>query len=531
VRRGETDLLATRLMDQSQPTILSGTENASEPFFSPDGQWIGFAAGGYLKKVSILGGAPATLCQAEVSRGASWGEDGSIVFSSALSGLARVPAEGGTPQALTKPANKGESTHRFPQILPGGKAVLFTGLVSNSRFDDANIEVLYLKTGETKVVQRGGYFGRYLPSGHLVFVHQGTLFAVPFDLSRYQSKGIPAPVVEEVAGNPNAGGGQLDFSRTGTLVYLAGKFNAGQGALSWLDAAGKKAPLVSAPDLASPRFSPDGKRLAFSSGGIAVYDLARGATIRLANDRNGNNLFPVWTLDGSHLVYHSPSGIWWVRSDGSGAPQLLYRPKTGNAIPWSFSPDGHLAFHEQGDDTGRDLWTLPLDTTDPDHPKASAPEVFLANKGDHLEPTFSPDGGWLAYSSTEAGVSQVFVRPFPEGAQGGGQVQISTGAGRFPVWSRTAKELFYSAADNRIMVVPYTINGRDLEPGKPRAWANALLANTGYNSPYDLAPDGKRFAVFPAVEASADGEKANLHVTFLLNFFDDLKRRVPVQGK
>ena len=128
-------------------------------------------------------------------------------------------------------------------------------------------------------------------------------------------------------------------------------------------------------------------------------------------------------------------------------------------------------------------------------------------------------------------MSQVFVRPFPEGAQGGGQVQISTGAGRFPVWSRTAKELFYSAADNRIIVVPYTINGRNFEPGKPRAWANALLANTGYNSPYDLAPDGKRFAVFPAVEASADGEKANLHVTFLLNFFDELKRRVPVQGK
>ncbi len=530
VRNGENEVLATRRMDQPRPAILPGTENAADPFFSADGQWIGFATGGYLKKVSIHGGAPAVLCPVAIERGASWGDDGNIVFASSVAGLASVPAAGGIPRLLTKPAEKGESTHRYPQILPGGQAVLFTGVASYGGFDDANLEVLFLRTGETRVVQRGGYFGRYLPSGHLVFVHQGSLFAVPFDLSRYQTRGTPAPILDDVAANPNSGGGQLDFSRTGTLVYLSGKPLAGEGALFWLDAAGKKEPLFSSPNLASPRFSPDGKRLAFSGAGISVYDLARGAVTRLTADGSPSHQFPVWTPDGSHVVYSSVDGIWSVRSDGSGEPQLLHRPTTGNAVPWSFSPDGRrLAFYQPGPG-GHDLWTLPLDPANPDRPKPAPPELFLATRADHLEPSFSPDGKWLAYSANEGGVNHVFVRPFPEGAQGGGQAQISTDPGRFPVWSRTSRELFYVAFDDRIMVVPYTASGQSFTPGKARFWAGGPLAITGYASPYDLAPDGKRFAVTPAADRSNRGEKANLHLTFLLNFFDELERRFPPQG-
>ncbi|HLJ13462.1 MAG TPA: protein kinase [Bryobacteraceae bacterium] len=527
VRRGQNQLLAIREMGQSGAIVLPGTENASDPFFSADGQWIGFAASGSLKKVSIQGGAPVTLCDVEVARGGWWGDDGTIVFSSATAGLARVPANGGVPHFITRPSDKGESTHRYPQLLPGGDAVLFTGLASNGRFDDANIEVLFLKTGETRVVQRGGYFGRFLPSGHLIFVHRGSLFAVPFDLSRYSTRGIPVPVVEDIAANPNAGGGELDFSATGTLVYLSGKASAGEGAAYWLDADGKKEPLVSAPNLASPRFSPDGKRLAFSSGGISVYNLASAAVTPITKDRNENHQYPVWTPDGSHVVFSAIDGIWWIRSDGSGEAQFLYRPKNGNAIPWSFSPDGrHLAFSQPGA-AGSDLWTLPVDTSDPDHPKAGIPELFLAKDGNHVEPAFSPDGKWLAYSSTERGVFHVFVRPFPESAQRGGQAQISTGQGRVPVWSRAAKEIFYVSGDDHIMVVPYAISGNSLIPGKARPWTGGLLANTGATSPYDLAPDGKRFAVLPAPEGSTGQQKGNLHLTFLLNFFDELKRRVP----
>jgi serine/threonine-protein kinase len=529
-----TTMLATRLMDQTKPTILSGTENAADQFFSPDGQWIGFFADGKLRKVSIQGGAPNTLCEVAAMRGAAWGEDGNIVYGFAIgSGLWRVPASGGAPRSLSKPQDKGEATHRWPQMLPGGETILFTGHNAGSGFDDANIEVLFLKTGQTKIVQRGGYFGRYLPSGHLIFVHQRTLFAVPFDLGRYETRGMPAPILEDIAGNSVSGGGQLDFSRTGTLVYLSGKSSDVAHTLSWLDAAGKKEPLLTATSILSPRFSPDGKRLAFASGGdISVYDLARGSTTRLTVSQNASNAFPVWTPDGNHIVY-SPvtGGICWVRSDGSGQPQLIYELKTGNASPGSFTPDGRrLAFHQSGGATDRDLWILPLDTADPDHPKAGVPEVFLATKGVDAEPAFSPDGRWLAYMSDESGSFHVFVRPFPEGAKGGGQAQISTTPARTPLWSRTAKELFYLTLDGHIMVVPYTVNGRSFEPGKPRPWTGSQILATGIYPPYDLAPDGKRFAVFPAAEASTGGEKVNLHMTFLLNFFDYLKQRIPVEG-
>jgi len=529
---GSVTMLATRLMDQSKPAILSGTENAQDPFFSPDGQWIGFFADGRLHKVSVQGGAPVTLCEAAGMRGADWGEDGNIVFGVAAGGarLARVPSSGGTPQSLGKPPES-TGSQRWPQILPGGQAILFTGGATSS-FDDASIEVLILKTGEIKNVQRGGYFGRYLPSGHLVYIHQGTLFAVPFDLGRNQTRGMPAPILEDVAGNANSGGGQLDFSRTGTLVYLSGKPGTTTSSLSWLNAQGKKEPVLTAPGMVGPRFSLDGKRLVyFTSAQISVYDLARGSTTRLPV-QNGSG-YPVWTPDGKHIVYESTTGLFWVRSDGSSPPQQIYGTKTDSPVAWSFTPDGRrLAFHQTGEGTGRDIWTLPLDTTDADHPKAGAPELFLATKGNDVEPTFSPDGRWLAYTSSESGPGHVFVRPFPEGSSGGGQVQISTAPGRFPLWSRTAKELFYLTSDGHIMVVPYTINGRSFEPGKPHQWVgNEMAMMTGNPAPCDLAPDGKRFAVFLAPEASASGEKANLHVTFLLNFFDELKRRLPSGSK
>jgi serine/threonine-protein kinase len=529
---GGTVLLATRLMDQSKPTVLSGTENATDPFFSPDGQWIGFFADQHLKKVSIQGGAPETLGDVPTAlRGADWGEDGNIVFGIAgLSGLARIPASGGTPQGLTSPPKEGEITHRWPQILPGGQTILLTGHTRNTEFEDANIEVLFLKTGQLKVVQRGGYFGRYLPSGHLIFVHQGTLYAVPFDLGRYETRGMPVPILQDVSANSFMGGAQLTYSRTGTVVYLSGKSSEALSALLSLDSSGKTEPLVSVAGLRSPRFSPDGKRLAFSSNGnIWVADLARGSTTRLTLSQNGSDSCPVWTPDGNHVVY-APAlggGIWWVRSDGSGEPQQLYELKTGTAIPGSFSPDGrYLAFHQDASGTGRDLWTLPLDTTDPDHPKAGKPELFLATKGSDMEPAFSPDGRWLAYTSSQAGALNVFVRPFPEGAKTGGQAQISTGPGRYATWSRTAREIFYATADGHIMVVAYTVNGRSFEAGKPREWTGTPILTSGPYQWYDLAPDGKHIAAFAAREADKGEMKVDLHLTFLLNFFDELKRRV-----
>jgi len=533
VRNGGNVQLATRLMEQSKETVLSGTDGAQDPFFSPDGQWIGFFADSHLKKVSVQGGAPTTLCEESSVRGAEWGDDGYIVYGGVGNGLKRVPATGGTPQGISK-AENGDTSQRWPQILPGGEAIVFTGHTSPTAFDDASIEVLDRKTEKIKIVQRGGYFGRYLPSGHLVYLHQSTLFAVPFDLGRNEVHGMPVPVLEDVAGNTNTAGGQLAFSRTGTLVYLSGKSNAVNRTIIVVDSAGKKETIQFGAQILNPRISPDGKRLALSlNGEIAVYDFARGATTRIPSNAAGINSGIVWTPDGQHIVY-SPGvgGIWWARADGSGQPQRIYEQPNGSAYAGSFTPDGrYLAFHQASVTNSRDLWILPLDTSDPDHPKAGTPESFLATKGADVEPAFSPDGKWLAYSSSESGVYQVFVRPFPEGAKGGGQAQISTRPSRYPIWSRTAKEIFYVAMDGHIMVAPYTINGRTFEPGKPRQWSASPITLTGNYPPWDLMPDAKRIVAFPAADIPEGAEKVNLHLTFLLNFFDELKRKVPVAGR
>ena len=220
---------------------LAGTANAADPFFSPDGQWIGFAADGKLKKISTDGGVPLTLCDETAFRGAAWAEDGSIIAASTTTGLYRVIEGGAAVQPLTK-LGPGEATHRWPHILPGGRAVLFTTHSSNSGFDTASIAVVSLDAHETKLLIRGGYFGRYLPTsgavGHLVYIHQGVLLGVPFDPVRLELRGSPVPLVDDVAGNPTYGGGQFDVSRTGTLVYLRGRASTATWQLAWMDSEG-----------------------------------------------------------------------------------------------------------------------------------------------------------------------------------------------------------------------------------------------------------------------------------------------------
>jgi Tol biopolymer transport system component/predicted Ser/Thr protein kinase len=546
VERGPAgkEQLATRLLDQAKATQLPGTENAASPFFSPDGRWIGFFADGKMKKISVQGAAAVTLCDAPDPRGASWGEDGSIIATLTNGfggGLFRVPAAGGTPQAITKPGDKGEVTHRWPQILPGGQAVLFTGNTVDADYDNANIEVLSLKTGQWKAVQRGGYFGRYLPTsngaGHLVYLHQGTLFAAGFDMDRLEVRGTPAPLLEDVAGNATSGGGQFDVARNGTLAYLSGKSSTPTRPVAWMDSTGKTKPLLAAPGFyLMPRFSPDGKRLALTvgpqgSGDIQVYDWQRETMTRLTFTQI--NFRPVWTPDGKQIAFgsHSPgaSSIRLIRADGAGEAQLLLESK-GDLDPHSFSPDGQrLAFAEVGANTGDDLWTLPLDVSDPEHPKPGKPELFLRTPFDEIEPAFSPDGRWIAYISNESGRDEVYVLPFPRGApSGSGKRQISTGGGRYPIWSRNGRELFYENPDNRIIVTTYTAKGDSFAVDKPRLWSNTQILDPAPSVVWnlDLAPDGKRFAVFPRPEATGE-QKGSVHVTVLLNFFDELRRRAP----
>ena len=530
--------LYTRLLHQNQVTPLSGTENAGSPFFSPDGQWIGFAADNKLKKIAVEGGAAVTLCEATAARGASWGDDGNIIVALNNSGgLARVPSAGGAPTPVTK-LKQGEATHRWPQVLPGSKAVLFTA-GNAGQYDEAAMEVLVVRTGEQKIVHRGGFSPRYVASAdgpdHLIYLHESTLFATPFDLTRLVVTGAPVPVLED-ASSTTAAGGDFAFSQTGTFVYLTGQGGAQSGwSISWLDNSGKTQPLQAPRGrYSSQRFSPDGKRLAFSmvngqgAADIWVKDLDRDTPSRLSF-LQGLNGHPVWTPDGKHIVFESQSanpGLYWTRSDGSGEAQRLTDGKL-REIPCAISPDGkRLAFQRSGVGGSQDIFTAPIEG-DSAHPRLGNPELFLGTPFVEVYPQFSTDGRWLAYVSNESGTMEVYVRPF----QGpGGRWQISTGGGFLPIWSRNGRELFFETSDQRIMVTGYTASGDSFAAGKPRLWSEVRLRPLGTLPNYDLAPDGKRFA---AILSSGDaaGEKALTHLTFLLHFFDELRRRAPSGGK
>jgi Tol biopolymer transport system component len=529
--------LAMCLLNEGQWTFLAGTENARDPFFSPDGQWIGFFVDMDLKKVSVQGGVPVTLGRAgHLSMGGSWGEDGAIVEAThPLSELTRVPASGGDPQRLTR-LGSGEATHRWPQVLPGGKAVLFTAAASFSDMDNANIDAVDLRTGAVKLVLRGGYYGRFLPTGHLVYVHGGALFGVPFDPGRLEVRGSPIRLLDDLAANSSRGG-QFAFSSgpsgTGMLVYLAGKPADQRWSISWLGRSGKLQPLISAPNTYyNPAFSPDGRRLAFDAGStngldIFVYDLVRENMLRLTVD--GTSDRPIWTLDGAHIIYHSSASLWSIRADGAQRPQWILNTKPG-VIPWSLSPDGRqLAYWEQA---AGDIWILPLDMSDTDHPKAGTPKPFgnadeaggrrAAVPMHEYGPVFSPDGRWIAYASDESGKWEVYVRP----ASGANHKwPISSSGGRLPIWSKTGREVFYEDLDNRIMTVEYTASSDSFAPERPRVWCDKPIYSPGRMN-LDIAPDGKRFAVMQALEP-ADSTKGGMQVVVLLNFFEELKRRIP----
>jgi serine/threonine-protein kinase len=430
MRTAKGTQLATRVLDQSTPTVLTGTDEGADPFFSPDSQWIGFFADGKMKKISVMGGASVDLCDAGNARGASWGSDGNIVANLDTIHLARIPEGGGPPQIIGRPEDKGLGSYRYPQILPGGKAALIATGVAGG-FDDASIAVLSLRTGEVIIVRRGGYFPRYLASGHLTYVHQGALFAVPFNVKRLEIRGTPTPILEDIACNPAVGSAQLAFSQTGVLVYTSGKGETATRDVVWMDRSGKRTPLmaVTRGPTITPRLSPDGRRLAVAiNGDISVYDLERGVTTPITFTAS-QSAYPVWTPDGKHTAFENFShGIWWTRADGSTQPLQLLDSKN-RTQPGSFSPDGRrLAFSLAGD---AGIWVLPLDTTDPDRPKAGKPELFFRTQTPVSPPVFSPDGRWLAYTSAESGRAHVWVRLYPANATQG-QWKISTTPGLFP---------------------------------------------------------------------------------------------------
>jgi Tol biopolymer transport system component len=362
-----------RSLDQLQATTLPGTENARDAFFSPDGQWIGFFADGELKKISVQGGAAVTLCDAPNGRGGSWGEDGTIVFASDVQvALSKVSSAGGTPQPLTTlDKQAGELTQRWPQVLPGSKAVLFTSNTHANNFEDSEIVVYSMASGQRETLQRGGFHARYLPSGHVVYMHEGTLFAVPFDLKRLTVTGHPASILEGVVTAPDYGGAQFSLSNTGNLVYVAGREGAQNVSIYWMDHEGKFTPLRETPgNYFNPAFSPDGKRLALEifdgkRADIWVYEWERDTLTRLTF-ASEENRYPVWTPDGQRIAYSSVEkggvfNLWWTRADGAGDAQRLAESKSPQ-FARSWRPDGKLlAFTQTNPSTANDIMTLPIE--------------------------------------------------------------------------------------------------------------------------------------------------------------------------
>jgi len=518
--------LFTRRLDQPNTTELAGTQGAFAPFFSPDGQWVAFFAQGNLKKISVEGGAAVTLCDAANGRGGSWGEDGTIVFTpDGRVALSKVSTAGGAPQPLsTLDKQAGEITQRWPQVLPGAKAVLYTSSTHGYHYEDADIIVYSMASGQRKTVLRGGFYARYLPSGQLVYMREGTLFAVAFDLDRLEVRGTPVPVLDQVGYNAGTGSAQVNFSQTGTLIYRSG--GGGLVTVQWLDFAGKTQSLLAKADwYQHPSLSPDGSRLAINTTDIWVYEWQRDTMTRLTfGPAVSTN--PLWSPDSRYILYRGPGGMFWTRADGSGKPQPLTQSKNPQ-YPWSFAPDGkRLAFFEFSPETRFDIWTVPLES-DGAGLRAGKPEPFLQTPFDETHPTFSPDGRWLAYDSNESGAYQVYIRAFPDK---GGRWQISNSGGMYPLWSHNGHELFFRTEDNQIMVASYTVKGDSFVVDKPRVWSEKRIANIGLQANYDLAPDGKRIAAIMPAE-TVEAQNVQSHVTFLENFFDEMRRRTATQAK
>ena len=523
--------LYTRTLDQEQSAPLAGTEDAYGPFFSPDGRTVGFFASGKLKKISLDHGQAVALCDVAQGWGGSWSDDGNIIWAANDNTIIRrIPSDGGSVEPVTK-LKVGDSEHGWPQVLPGAQEVLFTALPALGSNEDSSIEVQSLRTGERKTLVRGGYFGHYAPSGHLLYMHQGTLYAAPLDVKRLELTGPTVPVIDEVASDGANEFAHVNFSQNGTLAYVRGK--AASQKLVWMDGTGQTQPLRVTPAQykGTIRFSPDGKRLAMGvlEGGKAniwVYEWARDIMTRLTFT-DGFDFSPVWSTDGKHIVFASSrhrdtrgDNLYWMRADGAGEA-LRLTASDNDHFPFSLSPDGkHVAFLEKSPKTGYDLWTLPLEDIESGHPKPGKPEPFLVTPFNEDEPMISPDGRWLAYISDESGRNEVYVRPFPGP---GGKWQISTTRGVHPVWSKKSPELFYQSGEG-VMVASYTTNGEAFVASKPRLWAE----KKDLGDYFDLAPDGKRFAV---VQAEASEQQAPPHVTLLLNFFDELRRRVPAGAK
>ncbi len=504
--------LYLRRLGSFESTPIAGTEGAQTPFFSPDGEWLGFASDDYkLKKILLRGGSAVVVTEGAGSVGGVWADDNTIYYlKSFTSGVYAVPAAGGQSRRVTQTGSTPDDrAHLWPSALPGGTGLIFTVWTGRS-FDDARIEGVSLSSGKHKVLIEGGTGGRYLPNGYLAFARNGTLFVVGFDPKRMELKGTPVPVVEGVVTGASNGDARFAVSDNGTLAFQPGAVTSFQRNLVWMDRGGKAANIT--PEVkpyGSPAVSPDGKHIALilqgSTFDVWVYDLERGALTKVSF--GGDDYEPHWSPDGKMLAYtSSKSGhtqVYVKHGILQGNETMLTDgPEFKDLYGWT--PDGReIIFGRQNKDTGADLYAAAIEG---DH----KPRTLVVAPFDQTEASISSDGKWLAYVSNESGQREVFVQAMNDPST---RAQISSDGGTEPRWMRSGNELLFRAK-SKVMSVKFS-SGAGLNPAKPVLLFEDKMPWAGY----DLALDGR---LVVAREATDNSSATQINV--VLHWFDELKQ-------
>ena len=496
-----------------------GTGN-SRPFVSPDGRWVAYARQKKLWKVPVEGGTAIELAAAEWA-GGSWGRSGKLVYTQAYNtGLWVVSERGGDERMLTKPdQGKEELGHWWPQILPDGDHVLFTAY--RTPLENATIEVLTISTGERKVLLTGGVYGFYVPTGHLLFAVGETIRAVPFDLQRFEIRGVPVAVVDDVAMNLTDGAAAFDVSETGTLAYLPVESYVTDTEVVIVDRKGTETKALPNRDrYNNPRLSPDGTRVsvdirsANSAGDIWAFEIGRSGGTRITSE-GGREFGAEWTPDGKELIYSSERPFFdlYRRAADASQPEQPLLSGTNDHYTGAVSRDGKT-FAFSAAVPGGEIWTIPLQ----DKPVATP---YFANGFNLGHPTLSPDGRWMAYDSDESGQGvDVFIQSYPDPRQK--RLKVSPSHGSEPMWTQGGRELVYREGEKVLAVSIDLATGAS---GPPRVlFSGPYPDNPGWTRPrsYDVTADGERFLL-----TKLPGEKSPPRIMVVLNWFQELRAKVP----
>jgi Tol biopolymer transport system component len=482
---GDTTRLFVRDLASFDPVPLEGTEGGRYPAFSPDGEWIVYLRGTQLEKIPAVGGASVPLAEIQNPRGVSWELPDRILYAPGIAGgIWSVGPRGGDAVQITRPdPSRSVISHRYPHMLPDGEHFLLTAKTSTlASFDDALIMVASLATGETRTVLQGGMDARY-HDGHLVYGRDGDLLAVRFDPQRLETTGTPFPIVRGVMTAPAWGCAQYDLDENGTIAYVPGDSSGGAVEIAWGDPDGGLTPIGTAPGgVASLILSPD-RRHAIASiqranDGLWMLDTERGSTVPFLN-LEGNTTGGVFSNDGRRVVYASDrSGnydLYLTSADGGDPGEPLLQDEASK-LPFDFSPDDSRVLYQRVDpDTRGDIWLVPIDGD-------RRPEPFLDSPANETDPAFSTDGRWIAYTSDDTGMAEIYARPYPGP---GPPVRISESGGQTPVWSADGRALFYREKDALVAVQVQT--GTRLEAGRARR----VLTLPGKSFIFDVHPDGR----------------------------------------